>query len=303
MKTCVFSFWYQNKKPALSSLELLCIKSWLDNDYIFELYTYNLDDEILHSLSKLYENFILKDASEILPFKMLFYDNRRGKSGRGMASFADLFRYKKLHEGGGIWVDMDLLCLNKKDTSAEYIFVNEPRTYFRETRQDIITNSFIKTPANTAFTKALYERALTLIKKQESQIEFASIGPVFIDSLVREFKLDEFIITVPQNSHLALIDKKGINSYPDAFYLHFGTEGFREFRMKREVRYPENSLFEQLKRKYKLSEFLKQLSYKNSLFEKISNALYHYYHHSKIKTYLRNRRTELRAARKEHKNA
>ncbi|MCX2683693.1 hypothetical protein OQH60_07355 [Campylobacter sp. MIT 21-1685] len=98
-KETISSFWHsKNKKNTISSLELLSIKSWLDNGYKFRLYTYDLENHFFLNIKKIYQDdFELKDANEIIPSSELFYDDRSS----GMASFADLFRYKMLNEGGG----------------------------------------------------------------------------------------------------------------------------------------------------------------------------------------------------------
>lgn len=47
MQTEISSFWYTLKGyKGIGLMEILTIKSWLDNGYKFYLYTYNLDDKI-----------------------------------------------------------------------------------------------------------------------------------------------------------------------------------------------------------------------------------------------------------------
>ncbi|ECK8420401.1 hypothetical protein FR413_06060 [Campylobacter jejuni] len=84
-------------------MELLSIKSFIDNGYKFILYTYNLDDKIFKKLDELFDDFELKDANEIVSFKNYFRDDR----GSGVAAFSDYFRYnllylKKKKKGGGM---------------------------------------------------------------------------------------------------------------------------------------------------------------------------------------------------------
>ncbi|MBZ7997453.1 hypothetical protein AVCANL279_09050, partial [Campylobacter canadensis] len=108
MQTEISSFWYTPKGyKGVGLMEILTIKSWLDNGYKFYLYTYNLDDKIFLKLQELFSNFILKDANEIVPFSEYFSDDR----GAGVASFSDYFRYILLYKKDALWVDLDMVCL------------------------------------------------------------------------------------------------------------------------------------------------------------------------------------------------
>ncbi|ECT4379861.1 hypothetical protein F2V01_03395, partial [Campylobacter jejuni] len=90
MKQEISSFWYIPRGyKGIGLMELLSIKSFIDNGYKFILYTYNLDDKIFKKLDELFDDFELKDANEIVSFKNYFRDDR----GSGVAAFSDYFRY------------------------------------------------------------------------------------------------------------------------------------------------------------------------------------------------------------------
>lgn len=60
----VSSFWYTKNKDSkgITKLEILCIKSYLDNGYTFNLYTYDKDNEIFlpaRSLIMRYLNLLI----------------------------------------------------------------------------------------------------------------------------------------------------------------------------------------------------------------------------------------------------
>ncbi len=98
MKQTISSFWYTPKGyKGIGLMELLSIKSFLDNGYKFELYTYNLDDRIFNKLNEIFDDFELKDAGEIIPFENYFSDDR----GAGVAAFSDYFRFNMLYLRGG----------------------------------------------------------------------------------------------------------------------------------------------------------------------------------------------------------
>lgn len=90
-------------KGNLSSFENTCINSFLKNGYAFHLYTYDKDIDVPHGTTKL-------DASQIIPEEEVFEISFRKDTG---SAFSNIFRYKLLFERGGIWVDTDVVCLNK----------------------------------------------------------------------------------------------------------------------------------------------------------------------------------------------
>jgi glycosyltransferase involved in cell wall biosynthesis len=105
----------------LSRLELLTITSFIRQGHDFNLWAY---DDIETPLPP---GCTLRDAQKIMPRKMLF--RRRDndpETGIGAGSLSgvssDLFRYRLLHEQGGIWVDMDVTCLRPFTFTEPYLF-------------------------------------------------------------------------------------------------------------------------------------------------------------------------------------
>lgn len=71
------------------------------------------------------EGTLLRDARDILPREAVFqyrYANAWGHGKGSYAGFSDIFRYKLLHEHGGWWADLDIVCLQPLDESSEYVF-------------------------------------------------------------------------------------------------------------------------------------------------------------------------------------
>lgn len=179
MKQTISSFWYTPKGyKGIGLMELLSIKSFLDNGYKFELYTYNLDDKIFNKLNEIFDDFILKDANEILPFANYFSDDR----GAGVAAFSDYFRFNMLYKRGGVWVDLDMVCLNHIDLNQNYIFsqeIDEDETKPR------ITTSFLKFPKGSGFGKNLINEANKIINNKKI-IEWGIIGPWFLADQIKK---------------------------------------------------------------------------------------------------------------------
>lgn len=179
MKQKVSSFWYTPPLyKGIGLMELLSIKSFLDNNYRFILYTYNLDDKIFNKLNEIFDDFELRDANEIVSFDEYFSDDR----GAGVAALSDYFRYKMLYIKAGIWVDLDMICLKNIDLDQGCIFsqeIDEDEKFPR------ITTSFLKFPQNCKFRKILINEAEKIIDHKK-QIPWGVIGPWFLAEQVEK---------------------------------------------------------------------------------------------------------------------
>ena len=102
----ITGLWVGKTLPLLAQL---CIKSFLDHGHEFQLFTYRHYDNIP-------EGTTVRDAREILPEDVIFTD-----SYNSLASFSDWFRMKFLSEEGGIWSDMDVICL-REDLPIELLW-------------------------------------------------------------------------------------------------------------------------------------------------------------------------------------
>ena len=105
---------------SLSTMEKLSILSFLKNGHPFHLYIY--DD-----LEGVPEGTILKDASKVLTPDRIF----KYKTHNSYAGFANLFRYKLLHEKGNYWVDIDIICLRPFVHTAEHVFASQRQRFPR----------------------------------------------------------------------------------------------------------------------------------------------------------------------------
>jgi hypothetical protein len=101
-------FWHG---PPLSRLERLCMSSFVAHGHAVELHVYEEPAGVPRGVT-------LADAIRILPRADLFTHARSGS----LAIFADWFRYRLLHERGGLWVDTDVVCLRPFDYDCTEIF-------------------------------------------------------------------------------------------------------------------------------------------------------------------------------------
>lgn len=145
----VHGLWIGGK---LSNLELLTISSFINNGYIFHLWTY---EQIETSLPK---EVKLEDANEIIDQSKVFryQNNSQFNGGQGsVAGFSDIFRYKLLYEKGGWWVDMDVSCLKPFDVKTDY--------FFRSHHQLKLVGNVMKAPVKSELMKLCYEEAVLSI--------------------------------------------------------------------------------------------------------------------------------------------
>lgn len=100
MPDLIQTFW---KGPRLHRLQRLSLASFLDHGHSVRLYAYEAPTGLPHGVE-------LRDAAEILPYDPTL----RVASGFGSSSpatFADRFRTQLLHDQGGWWADLDVVCL------------------------------------------------------------------------------------------------------------------------------------------------------------------------------------------------
>ena len=95
----VNSFWHGER---LTTLERLCISSFLQNGIGYNLYVYE-------EPAGLPDHLTLRDAAEIVPRTRLFRYPAGSFNAGSVAGFSDLFRYSLIHLFGCCWVDTDHL--------------------------------------------------------------------------------------------------------------------------------------------------------------------------------------------------
>jgi len=143
---------------GLSRLELLTLHSFTHFGHAFHLWVY--DDLGV----KLPPGVTLRDASKVIPRDRVF---RKAESdpetgvGRGSygAPFSDLFRYKLLHEHGGIWVDMDVTCLKPFDFAEDYVL--------RPHRVGVV-GSILKCPKGSPLMRRSYKETAAAVNESST---------------------------------------------------------------------------------------------------------------------------------------
>ena len=208
---------------SLSQLELLTIKSFVNNGHIFYLWTYK------PLFTNIPENVIIKDANEIIPENKIFRYKHKNQFGHGKGSlggFSDIFRYKLLYEYGGWWTDMDVTCLKPLNFKEEYIF----RTHHKLK----VVGNIMKCPKHSTLMKNCYEKAIKEIDAENKDWH----KPIKI--LVNEIQiqnLENFIVEISNQDRWAIVRKllTSCKTLPDNWYLiHWINEEWRRNHIRKD---------------------------------------------------------------------
>jgi hypothetical protein len=236
----VQSLWIGDK---LSNLEILTINSFIKNNIDFDLYTYK-------PIINLPNKVNIKNANEILPENQIFcYQVGKGKG--SFSAFSNIFRYKLLYDKGGIWVDMDLVCLTNFSIVNEYTFASELNVQ----NKSLVASCFIKAPKNSEIFKWAYEKSISYDK---NTLEWSIIGPTLLSKAITKFKLNKYIknykIFCPigfKNWKLFIEPNKNKNiNLNNSYCVHLWNEKWRRGGINKNDIFDKNTLYEQLKIKY-----------------------------------------------------
>jgi len=233
----VQSLWIGSK---LSNLEILCINSFLKNKIKFKLYCYQ-------EIENLPIGTIVADGRDILPESEIFcYQTGKGKG--SFSAFSNLFRYYMLYLKGGIWVDMDLICLKNFNSSNEYMFASE-----QSDNGTNIASCFIMCPIKSEIMKYCYEKSKKIDKQT---LEWSVIGPKLLSQGINKFKLNKYIKKYQTFCPIKFKHWKKIIESNQHFNLdysvaiHFWNEKWRRGGVNKNDNFESSCLFNQLKNKY-----------------------------------------------------
>ena len=224
--------------PELSVMEQLSVSSFFHQGHQYHLYVYG-------DVKKIPAGAVVKDGNEILPASRIFqYKQQASYSG-----FSNFFRYKLLLERGGWWVDTDTICLKPFDFSEEYVFSSEMAM-----GQEFINSGICKAPAGSevmAYAWGVCE------KKDPSELVWGETGPRLIAAAVSEFSLERYKQPPEVFCPLGYADWKkvlepgaNLKLSERSYAIHLWNERWRDACQDKNASYPEDCLYEQLKRRY-----------------------------------------------------
>ncbi len=207
MEKIVNGFWYGSE---LGELEKLCINSWIKNGYEFHLWLY---DGV-----EVPKGVVVENANHIVSFDEYFTYNEGHSKGTPVA-FSNLFRAQLLYQRGGLYVDLDVLCLKPYDFNKRFVFSEQIDTGLDG---DVATCIL--------YSESVGEELFTdwtdwITAKKNKTISHGDLGPILFTKLITLYNLKEYVLPkeyfcpIGWQSHKDIFDYKG-----DSYGIHlFGS--------------------------------------------------------------------------------
>ncbi|RKD12413.1 hypothetical protein BCY91_12240 [Pelobium manganitolerans] len=261
-KPLVQSLWVGNR---LSKVEQLSIKSFLDHGHEYHLYVYD-------AIENVPKGTVLCEADEVIPQHKVF-QVKTGWGKGSFAAFADLFRFKLLLEKGGWWFDTDIICLKSLADIQHSLLI---ATSYEGEWGICANNCVMRGLAGDPLFQRLYDRANVA---DVDNIEFGHTGVHLLQGVAREMQLEKAFAPFTYFNPISWRDvghyilgkatykqafKEALRPYfkpktmqgkvmgNDSYTVHFWNEVWRQNNWDKDGDYPNNSLFEKLKRKHNI---------------------------------------------------
>ena len=138
----------------ITNMEIMCIKSFLEHQHEFHLYTYG-------TIEGIPDGTVVLDANEIMPESEVFQLKDQ------YLPFSDIWRYWLLYKKGGIWVDMDMVCVSDMIDIIDtpFIFSSErtiQKGAFKMEAEYVANIGFLKAPIGSDFYRELIDRCMKI---------------------------------------------------------------------------------------------------------------------------------------------
>ena len=237
--------------PLLSNLEIMSMKSFIQNKHTYHLYTYDVVDNIP-------DGVIIKDGNDILDKSEIFTYTNGSHS-----AFSNLFRYMLLYKKGGYWVDTDIVCNKPFTFDKDYLFITEPDVNYTV---NILTPSVLKAPKDNEYYRFAIE---CCYKCKEAVLQGRmkwGMGPFTVKLLVEKYRLHQYMVrwdtfmtcfcfhfpsmVNPNYKPHPLIISKPSEIPENMIGVHFWNECFRRNKLDKNATFDKNSLYEFFKKKY-----------------------------------------------------
>jgi hypothetical protein len=233
--TVVQGLWVEG---PLSDLERLCLVSYLAHGHEVHLYTYG-------EVAGLPAGVRVLPAQSVLPASAIF--RYRAELGGRYAAFSNLFRYKLLHDRGGWWTDLDMVCLRPLEIGDDWVFAAERR----RDGGTVVATAIIKAPQGSAFFAGCFEQAL---HHPQRGAVWGITGPALLDEAVARAGLAAFVRPPEAFCPIDWFSAKDVFGAVElpagTWTVHLWNEVWHRNGWPREPRYPPESLYQRLHRQY-----------------------------------------------------
>ena len=222
---------------SLSSMERLCILSFLRHGHRFRLFTYGPVRNVPSGTE-------IFDGNEILSRSSIFqYANG------SFAGFANFFRYKLLLDQGGWWVDLDTICLKPFDFPQEYVFSSEMHH-----GTPVVDSAVIKVPQGSEFCAHAWRVCLS---KDPKNLIWGETGPRLAGDTVELLGLRQYVVgpevfcPVDPDTWEEIFDPNGRKEFgADTRAVHLWNELWRRGELDKNAAYAPGCIYEWLKAAY-----------------------------------------------------
>lgn len=234
MRDVVQGLWVGDR---LSTMERICIQSFLRNGHPFHLYTYDDVEGVPPEVT-------------VLPAEVIAEPHCIGLF-QNLANFSDYFRYCLLWRNGGWWVDLDTYCLKPFEFSEPYVFSSQ---LVIEGTNDEVNAGIIKVPAQSNFMRSCLD---VVTHVDTTTNEWPALGPAVMLQMVQQFGFQHFVqphgVFCPLNYFEApgnlIAPGTGSVRFPDETRaIHLWNEEWRRAGADKDAEFPPDSLYERLKR-------------------------------------------------------
>lgn len=234
----VNSLWIGNK---LSTMEILSIRSHLAQGHTYNLWCYEEVEGVPDGTN-------VVNGGDILGKDQIFcYQAGTGKG--SYSAFSNIFRYKLLYDRGGWWVDTDVVAIKPFEFEPEYVFSSERA----KANHFIPTTCVIKLPIGSEIARQCYETAITYDQKT---LEWGTIGPLLLDSMINAFNLNH-LVTTPEvfcpvdwfHVKRDILDSEGPDT-SGSYSIHLWNEMWRQLGINKNTDFERQNLYERLKSSY-----------------------------------------------------
>jgi hypothetical protein len=224
--------------PRLTTMEQLCIKSFLRNGHPFHLYVYE-------DVEGVPEGTVVLDGNEILPASRIF----QYKEHKSYAGFSNFFRYRLLLEKGGWWVDTDMVCLAPFDFGRDQVFSSEGINGRRH-----VSCCALRFPPGSAAMQYAWDTCQTM---NPAELKWGQSGPGLAQRAAQACGLEaavadpEVFCPVHFSQWETMLDGSVSYQFGEATRaVHLWNELWRREGRTKDAAYPPDCLYEQLKRRY-----------------------------------------------------
>lgn len=222
----------------LSSMEQMCIRSFLEHGHAFHLYVYQETEGVPPGTTVL-------DGNTVLPASRIF-TYREHKT---YAGFANFFRYKLLLEKGGWFVDADTICIRSFDFPAAYVFSSEGVN-----GRQLVNVGAMKVPPGSLAMQFAWEACEQF---DVSELKWSQCGPTLLRQAIEACDLQEHVqpweVFCPVHFSVweQMLDPDvQWNFGSQTRAIHLWNELWRREGRNKDAAYPEACLYEHLKRRY-----------------------------------------------------